>query len=92
LRIGRSQQARNLSQFSSGLADCGGNGIQALAWVAFNQRQKRLRTPVTVLLLKGLASAGERVALAVDQPLDLQRHFNVAAAIKPLAGSAFVGL
>ena len=43
-------------------------------------------------LLKSLAGAGERVALAMNQALDLQKQFHIAAPVKPLPGSALVGL
>jgi hypothetical protein len=43
-------------------------------------------------LVKSLAGAGERVSLGVDQALDLKRRFDIAASVKPLAGSALVGL
>ena len=51
-----------------------------------------LRTGAAMDLLKHLACAGERVSLGVDQALDLQNQLDIAAAIKPLAGSALVGL
>src|ERR1035438_3583499 len=41
---------------------------------------------------KNRACAGQSVALGVDQALDLHRHFNIAPAIEPLSGSAFVRL
>jgi hypothetical protein len=45
-----------------------------------------------VNLVQGLAGAGKRVSLSVDQAFDLQGQLNVATAVKALAGSAFVGL
>jgi hypothetical protein len=47
---------------------------------------------VTVNLVKGLAGAGKGIPLGVDEALDFQGQFDFAAAIKALAGSAFVGL
>jgi hypothetical protein len=46
----------------------------------------------SVNLVQGLAGAGERVSLGVDQTFDLQGQLDVAAAVKALAGPAFVGL
>jgi len=51
----------------------------------------RLRTVLAMALLQGLACASERIALGVDQVLDLQGQLDVVTPIKPLAGSAFVG-
>ena len=42
--------------------------------------------------LEDLARAGNGVALVVEQALDAQRHFDVAAAVETLAGAALVGL
>ena len=93
--IGRGQQAGNLTQFGTGPANGRGHGILALTGVAARKRQGGLwfapRIGPAVLLLKCLAGAGERVSLGVDQLLDLQKQFDVAPAVKPLAGSALVG-
>ena len=43
-------------------------------------------------LAEGLAGAGERVSLGMDEALDFQQQFNIAAAVKALASSALVGL
>ena len=42
-------------------------------------------------LLQCLTRAGERIALGVDQVLDLQGQFNVMAAVEALAGAALFG-
>ena len=42
-------------------------------------------------LLESLTGARERIALGVNQVLDLQGQLNITTAVKPLAGSAFVG-
>ena len=41
--------------------------------------------------LEDLPRAGNRVALAVEEALDAQSHFNIAAAIKTLPGASLVG-
>ncbi len=62
------------------------------------QRQGSLRIVLLVPLglrcpcSRTVRAPDKRVALGVDQALDLHRHLHVAAAIEPLAGSAFVGL
>jgi hypothetical protein len=43
-------------------------------------------------LIEGLAGTGDGIALGVDQALDVQYEFYVAAAIEALACSALVGL
>ena len=43
-------------------------------------------------LAESLAGAGDGSSLAVDQALDFQNQFNVAAAVEALAGSALGGL
>jgi len=53
--------------------------------------QFRLGSMLAVALLEGLTSARERIALGVDQVLDLQSQLDIMTPIKPLAGSAFVG-
>jgi hypothetical protein len=47
---------------------------------------------VAVGVVKSLASAGEGVSLGVDEALDFEGHLDIAAAVKALAGSAFIGL
>jgi len=42
-------------------------------------------------LLQGLARARERIALGVDQVLDLQSQLDIMTAVEPLAGAALVG-
>ncbi len=42
-------------------------------------------------LLQSLSRAGDGVAFSVNQPLDIQHHFDVATPIEPLASTAFVG-
>ena len=78
------------------MADGLGNGIQALAGVASNERKAGLRVALWIgaalALFQNLFGAGEGVALGVDQPLDIQGQFHIAAAIKPLASTALVGL
>ena len=44
------------------------------------------------LTFEDLASAGDGVALVVEEALDAQGHFDVAAAVETLAGAAFVRL
>ena len=63
------------------------------------ERQSRLRIRLrlrlgnafAVALLQGLACARKRIALGVDQVLDLQSQLDIMTAIKPLAGAALVG-
>jgi hypothetical protein len=45
-----------------------------------------------VVLIEGLASASEGVALDLDETLDLDDEFNFTAAVEALAGSTLVGL
>lgn len=99
----RGQQTGNLAQFGAGVADGCGNGIEALAGVGGQERRGGLRTRLgflpgvllgrraTVEHVKGVAGAGEGVALGVDQALDLQNQFDLAAAVKAVAGSALIG-
>jgi hypothetical protein len=47
---------------------------------------------LAVAVLQRLARAVQRISLGVDEPLDLQRQLHVTPAVKPLAGSALVGL
>jgi hypothetical protein len=93
--VGRSQQAGNLTQFGTGLAKDCGHSIRALTGV--NRKRQRglrlaLRLVMAVKLLKCLTGAGERVPLGVNELLDLQDQLDIAPAVKPLAGSALVGL
>jgi hypothetical protein len=46
---------------------------------------------VAVELLKSLPGAQKRIALGVDQVLDLQCKFNIVTTVKPLASSTFIG-
>jgi len=41
--------------------------------------------------LENLPGAGDGVALVVEEALDAQSHFNIAAAVETLAGAALVG-
>src|SRR5579862_2606972 len=43
-------------------------------------------------LLEGLPCPRDGIALSVNQPLDVEHHLNIAAAIEPLSGTALVGL
>jgi len=43
-------------------------------------------------VLESLASAGERVALGVNQPLDFKDQLDFTAAVEALAGAAFIWL
>jgi hypothetical protein len=45
-----------------------------------------------VAAFKNLPSARESVALGVNQALNFESHFDIAAAVKPVACAAFVGL
>ena len=93
----RAKQARNLAQFSAGAANGRCYCIEPLAFPV-SERQCRLRIMLLVplrlalLMAKNRAGASERVALRVNEALDLHRHLHVAAAIEPLAGSAFIRL
>ena len=74
------------------MADGRGNRILALAGVARRQRQTGLWIAAAVHLFESLAGAGECVSLGMNQSLDLEGEFHIAAAVEPLAGAAFVGL
>ena len=43
-------------------------------------------------VLESLASAGKRVALGVNQPLDFKDQLDFTAAVEALAGAAFIRL
>lgn len=105
-RNGRSQQAGNLPQLGAGAANGCCNGIQARPWFGSDQRQAGLGIGLRVALcaglgprtatrsaleIKGLAGSGQRVSLGVDQAFDFKGQLDFAAAVKPLAGAAFVG-
>jgi hypothetical protein len=51
-----------------------------------------LRLFLLQLALEDLARARDGVSLVVEEALDPQRHFDVAAAVEALAGAALVGL
>ena len=91
------KQTRNFAQLGAGVADSCCYRIELLA-LACSQRQCGLRIRLLVpvrpaqLLPKNRACAGQSVALGVDEALDLHRHFNVAPAVEPLSGPAFVRL
>ena len=51
-----------------------------------------LGATAAMALFQNLAGARKRIALSVDQLLDIQGQLNVAAAVEPLARAAFVGL
>jgi len=99
----RGQQTGDLAQLGAGVADGCGNGVEALAGVGGQERDAGLRTRVGFLpgvllgreamvdLSNDLACAGKGVPFGVDKALDLQNEFDVAAAVKAVAGSAFVG-
>ena len=53
--------------------------------------ESELRLFLLELGFEDLARAGNGVALVVEEILDAQGHFDVAAAIETLAGAAFVG-
>jgi hypothetical protein len=42
------------------------------------------------LALENLAGSGDGVSLVVEEALDAQSHFDVAAAVETLAGATFV--
>ena len=48
--------------------------------------------PFTMKLLKGMASAGERISLGMNQTLDLQHLLDIAAAVKALTCSTLIWL
>ena len=52
--------------------------------------QGELGFPLLELALEHLASAGDGVALVVEEGLDAHRHLDVAAAVETLTGAAFV--
>ena len=65
--------------------------FEPLRRFAGSQRQARLRFgPAS--LSESMPSAGQGIALAVNQALDLKSHLDVAPPIKALAGSALVWL
>ena len=92
--IGRGKQSGNLPQLSTDPANGRSDCIPVLAGVAARKRQRglwlALRAWTAMLLLKSLAGAGECVSLGMDQLFDLKNQFDVAPAVKPLAGSALV--
>ena len=97
----RTEQAGNLAQFGAGIIDGQGEAVEELAG-AIRNRQRQLGLGIVlrlwlrgcpaVALLQRLPRARQRIALSVDQVLDLQGQLNVATAVKPLASAAFVGL
>jgi len=105
LRLGRGEQAGNFTQFCAGIGDGFGGFIQRqfggrLAGVSDQKRQPGLRIVqkhrlggmVAMILFEDLTGANQRIALIADQMLDLQSQLNVITAVKPLAGSTFIGL
>jgi hypothetical protein len=64
--------------------------VHALSLVGRRNGDLWIATPAD--LLKCLARAGKRVSLGMNKPLDIERQFHVTAAVKPLSGTAFVGL
>jgi len=86
------------------MGDGPGDGLWSLARTYDQKRQLRVRIAlglwlrgrpgrlaVSLSLFESLTGAGERIALSVDQVLNFQSQLYVAAAIKPLAGSALIG-
>ena len=86
------QQSGDLAQLSAGVADRRGNRIGALAGVAYCHGRTGLRIAAPIHLFQSLARAGKRISLGMNEPLYLQGHFNIAAAIEPLTSAALVGL
>ena len=74
------------------MADDRRGRLAALALLAARQWQAGLRTPAVLHLLQRLPRARQGIAFTVYQPLDFENQLHIAAAIEPLAGSAFVGL
>ena len=64
--------------------------IDAGAWAFDGQGQ--LRLSMFELTFEDLTGARDGVALVVEEALDAQGHFDVAAAVEALAGAAFVRL
>ena len=58
------------------------------AWAFDGQGQ--LRLSMFELTFEDLTGAGDGVALVVEETLDTEGHFDVAAAVETLAGAAFV--
>ncbi len=87
----RSQHAGNLLQLGAGAADGSRDSAKTLAVIVSGARPSGLRLALAAELIEGMAGAGQRISLAVDQALDLKGQLYIAAAVKALAGSALVG-
>jgi hypothetical protein len=91
LRFRGREHASDFAQFGACGADDGGSFVEALAGFTGSEREARLRIGAA-RMAEGVTSAGQSVALAVDEALDLESHFDIAAAIEALACAAFAGL
>ena len=91
LRFGSGEDAGDLAQLSARGADDGGGFVEALAGLAGSEWEARLRIGAA-RMAESLAGTGESVAFAVDEALDLEGHFDIAAAVEALAGAALAGL
>lgn len=58
--------------------------------VALGSGAQRMAALGAALQIQCLLGAGQRVSLGMDQAFDFQRQLNLAATVKPLAGTAFV--
>ena len=92
LRSGRGEQPNDLSQFSTSGADDRRGSVETLGGFAGGKRQAWLRLFGLAIVAEGVTSAGEGVALTVDEALDLEGSLNIAAAIEALAGATLVWL
>ena len=85
----RSQQADNLSQ----LRPDAPKHISSRLVLLFRFGPCRTRlSALAMALFQRLPCAHQRVSFLVNQALDLQRHLHIAPPVKPLSGSALVGL
>jgi hypothetical protein len=90
LRLGTGKQAGNLTEFGASTAYCGGDLVAGFPAGFFGKRQIGLGVGLANVT-KGVSGARERIALAIDQTLDLERDLNITSTVKALAGSTFIG-
>lgn len=91
LRLGRCEEAGDFAEFGACGADDGGSFIEALGRFAGSEREARLLF-CAADGAEGVARAGEGVAFAVNEALDLESHLDIALAIETLTGAALAGL
>jgi hypothetical protein len=91
LWVGRGKHARDLAKLGASGADDSGGSVEALARFAGGERKARLRFGAAAMA-ESVTRAGERVAFAMDESFDFKSGFDIAAAIKALAGAALVRL